>query len=182
MWLALWLATQLATAAATAPPQRIDVGASRVAFTLQTRWGQSLRGRFDRFEGEIHALPDARHQVRLRLSAAALQIEGSPRYTQLARGAGFFDARRHPRVSFVSDGYPDALLRGGGALGGQLTVRGITRHERFRIEPGDCAVQPRCTLTVRGTIHRGHYGMNTWEFAIRPQVELSLRLRLEPAG
>src|SRR3546814_3806544 len=47
----------------------IDPAASRVGFTLKTRWGRPLVGHFPHYEGVVAALPDGRHQVRLRLSA-----------------------------------------------------------------------------------------------------------------
>src|SRR3546814_19340967 len=69
------------------------------------------------YEGVVAALPDGRHQVRLRLSAATVEIEDSPTFTRLTRGDGFFEADRFEWVEFVSDPYPDALLREGGRLG-----------------------------------------------------------------
>src|SRR3546814_3556001 len=48
----------------------IDPAASHVGFTLKTRWGRTLVGHFPHYEGVVAALPDGRHQVRLRLAAA----------------------------------------------------------------------------------------------------------------
>src|SRR3546814_2660476 len=96
----------------------IDPAASRVGFTLKTRWGRTLVGHFPHYEGVVAALPDGRHQVRLRLSAATVEIEGSPTFTRLTRGEGFFEADRFAWVEFVSDPYPDELTREGGRLGG----------------------------------------------------------------
>src|SRR3546814_8299929 len=64
----------------------IDPAASHVGFTLKTRWGRTLVGHFPHYEGVVAALPDGRHQVRLRLSAATVEIEDSPTFTRLTRG------------------------------------------------------------------------------------------------
>ena len=80
---------------------------SRVEFTLHTRWGQTLRGRFPGVSGGIERDADGRRRVRIVLDAATVDIAGSPRYTRFARGPSFFDVARHPTVEFVSDPYPD---------------------------------------------------------------------------
>src|SRR3546814_15467761 len=92
---------------------------------LKTRWGRTLVGHFPHYEGVVAALPDGRHQVRLRLSAATVEIEDSPTFTRLTRGDGFFEADRFEWVEFVSDPYPDALMREGGRLGGPVPNRGL---------------------------------------------------------
>src|SRR3546814_17734713 len=61
---------------------------------LKTRWGRTLVGHFPHYEGVVAALPDGRHQVRLRLSAATVEIEDSPTFTRPTRGDGFFEADR----------------------------------------------------------------------------------------
>src|SRR3546814_8828358 len=74
-------------------------------------WVRTLVGHFPHYEGVVAALPDGRHQVRLRLSAATVEIEGSPTFTRLTRGEGFFEADRFAWVEFVSDPYTDELTR-----------------------------------------------------------------------
>src|SRR5690606_11497213 len=110
---------------------QIDQEASRVGFTLKTRWGKTLVGHFPRHEGVITRMSGGMHQVRLRLSTADVEIEDSTTFTRLTRGDGFFDAARYPWVEFVSDPYPVSLIREGGRLGGVLTIRGVERRETF---------------------------------------------------
>src|SRR3546814_6812875 len=50
-------------------------------------------------------------------------------YTTLFRS----EADRFEWVEFVSDPYPDALMREGGRLGGHVTIRGVERRESFVI-------------------------------------------------
>lgn len=173
----LTLALLLATARAT----EIDPAASAIGFTLKTRWGKTLVGHFPRYEGEVATLPDGRHQVRLRLAAAEVEIDGSSTFTRLTRGEGFFEADRFPWVEFVSDPYSIDLTRHGGRLGGRVTIRGVERRESFVIRPAVCE-RPgvECDIVARGSIDRDDYGMGRWGFALSDKVVFSLRVRTVP--
>jgi polyisoprenoid-binding protein YceI len=173
----LTLALLLATARAT----EIDPAASAIGFTLKTRWGKTLVGHFPRYEGEVATLPDGRHQVRLRLAAAEVEIDGSSTFTRLTRGEGFFEADRFPWVEFVSDPYSTDLTRHGGRLGGRVTIRGVERRESFVIRPAVCE-RPgvECDIVAKGSIDRDDYGMGRWGFALSDKVVFSLRVRTVP--
>jgi hypothetical protein len=133
-------------------------------------------------EGEIVPAGD-RRRVQLRLSTQEVEIIGSPRYSRLTRGEGFFDAEHHPQVIFVSDAYPASLLRDGGQLAGQLTIRGTTRREVLTIEPVACE-RPGldCDVLVSGHVYRGDFMMDRWSFALSDRVRLVLRLRTRGGG
>jgi len=156
---------------------------TRFGFELRTLWGQRVAGTFPRYDGELVALPDGRQQVRIRLETAAVEVGGSPRYTELARGARFFDARHHPLVEFVSDPHPPALARTGGALRGQLTMRGVTRTETFVLAPSQCARPGRdCDAVASGSVNRADYALDNWRVVLGDTVRFQLRVRLqEPA-
>lgn len=156
----------------------IDAAASEAGFLLRTRWGQQLEGRFPVLEGTVRAVGDGRRQVHLSLSARDVEIVGHPRYSRLTRDEAFFDARRHPYVTFVSETFDERLVREGGELVGVLDIRGVQRREVFRIEPAACA-RPmiECPVVAAGTIDRGDYAMDRWGFALRDQVEFRLALR-----
>lgn len=174
----LCLLGALLSAAALAA--NIDPAASTIGFTLKTRWGQTLEGRFPRYRGEIATLADGRHQVRLHLSARDVEILGNQTYTRMTRGPGFFDAERYASVVFVSDAYPPALLRDGGPLAGELTIRGRHQREVFTVSPSECA-RPAidCDVLAAGSIRRSDYGVDRWGFAISDRIRFSLRVRLQ---
>ena len=172
-----------AAAPASAPNLQIDPVHTRIGFSLNTRWGQTLDGRFPQYEGEIVPLAAGRRRVQLRLSAGAVEIEDSPRYSRFARGSRFFDAENHPLIEFVSEPYDEALLRDGGELGGRLTIRGVTRREVFTIAASECAHPARdCDVVARGSVRRENYGINGFGLAIHNRVYflLNLRIRGEP--
>src|SRR3546814_4858636 len=84
-------------------------------------------------------------------------------YTTLFRS----EADRFEWVEFVSDPYPDALMREGGRLGGHVTIRGVERRESFVIRPATCgAPGVACDIVARGSINRDAYGMGRWGFAL----------------
>ncbi len=176
IWL-IPLALCLAWTAARAA--QVDPVHSRLGFSLQTRWGQTLEGHFPQYEGEIVEMAGDRHRVQLRLAAAAVEIVDSPRYGRYARGARFFDAEHYPTIEFVSEPYDRALLREGGELGGRLTIRGVTRHEVFTIAPSTCA-RPAydCDVVARGSVRRENYGINGFGLAIHNRVHFFLNVRV----
>ena len=173
------LGAALALAAGWTPGAEIDPVASQIGFTLHTRWGQALEGRFPEARGEVAQLTDGRHQVRLRLSTRSVEIVDHPSYTRLTRGSGFFDAARFPEIDFVSDAYSPELLRSGGELPGTLSVRDVRRREVFTIEPASCDTPARaCDVVGTGSIHRDDYGLGRWGFALTDRVRFSLRVRV----
>ena len=176
----LWAVAAAIGAQPVAPGlQALDPVHSRVGFELHTRWGRALQGRFPRFDGEVVVRPDGRRQVRLQLHAASVEILGHPRYTQWARGPGFFDMARHPRIEFVSEPYSEALLHSGGTLAGSLTMLGVERPARFELAPAGCPQPGRdCDVVAHGTIDRTDYGMLGWRIALHDAVRFSLRVRV----
>ncbi len=179
-WLALLCAGLLPAAAGAA---EIDTAHSRIGFTLKTRWGQELEGRFPQWQGEIVPVSPQRRRVRLLLPTSEVEIQGHPQYSKITRGKGFFDAEHHPWVEFVSDPYDDSLLREGGLLGGQLTIRGVRRREVFTLEPATCD-RPTvdCDVVASGVVYRSDYAMDRWAFALADRVVFSLHLRTRPPG
>lgn len=178
--LGLCLSGALGQAAAQpGPPERtLDTARSKIGFSLRTRWGQQLEGRFPEWSGTIVTLPGGDHQVRLVLVTGGVEIEESRSYTRITRGPGFFDVERHPEARFVSDPYPVALLRDGGEMTGVLSIRGVRQRESFRIAPAGCA-RPAvdCDVTGEGDIRRSRYAMDRWGYALSDQVRFTLRIR-----
>lgn len=180
-WLlfALLFAAGTMVGSAAAKAADIDPEHTRIGFTLKTRWGQVLQGRFPRYSGRIETLEDGRHRVRLRFSAREVEIVGHPNYTGMTRGRGFFEADRFPDVEFVSDPYASALIADGGKLTGELTIRDVKRRETFVILKSECA-RPAydCDVLATGSVRRTDYGVDRWIFAVSDHVRFVLRLRV----
>jgi polyisoprenoid-binding protein YceI len=172
----------VAIAMATGRPvsaAEIDTEHTRIGFTLKTRWGQVLRGRFPRHEGRIETLEDGRSRVRLRMGTGDIEIVGHPSYTTITRGDGFFEADRYPEIEFVSEPYDRPLVVDGGKLRGELRIRDVTRRESFTIEAAGCARPGRdCDVVANGSVRRSDYGVDRWMFAVSDIVRFQLRLRV----
>jgi polyisoprenoid-binding protein YceI len=158
---------------------QLDPARTEFGFEIRTRFGQKIAGLFPQFEGDVLVLPDGRHQVRLRMHAAAVEIPDKPRYTAWMRGEDFFDVARYPVVQFDSLPYDPRITAAGGDIVGNLTIRGITHLETLRVMPAEC---PRagydCDVISRGTVLRGRYGMDSWQVALGDRVTFVLRARL----
>jgi len=186
----VWIATLLlagvgAGVAATQSHARIATlePTSRFEFSMRTRWGQVLVGRFHDSSGEVVALPDGLRQVRLTLATSTVEIVDHSRYTRFARGPRFFDSDRFPQVQFVSDPYSAELLKTGGDLHGKLRMHGIERREHFVVAPAQCARPGRdCAIYAQGVVLRGNYDLDTWRMAMRDEVRFSLEVRLRDSG
>jgi len=160
--------------------QALDPARSRIEFELQTRWGQTITGYFPRYDGEVVVLPDGRHEVRIRLATASVEVEGSRRYARFARGERFLDAAHHPWVEFRSDPYAGELVRSGGPLYGTLSMHGVSRREAFILEPSECARPARdCDVVAQGRVLRTNYGVESWRWALTDDVNFRLRVRLQ---
>jgi len=157
----------------------IDPLRSEVGFSLVTRWGEVVDGRFPAFDGRLIETGDGRQQVRLSLSAADVEILGNLRHTHLTRGRGFFEADRFPTITFVSDPFFPDLLVDGGALPGVLGIRDVQQREVFTMLPSACnrpAVD--CPVMGAGIIDRADYGMTRWSIVIGRKVRFRLRIRV----
>lgn len=177
----LFLAVALLAAPAAAA--EVDAERSQVGFQLVTRWGEVVDGRFPVIDGRLERLADGRQRVRISLSAAHVEIIGNARHTYMTRGRGFFEAERHPWVTFESDPFEPGFLAAGGSLPGTLSIRDVQRREAFTVEPAACA-RPAldCAVVVSGAIDRGQYGMNRWGFAVGRKVYLRLHILVEGGG
>lgn len=170
----------LVLAAAPVRATGIDTAASQVGFQLTTRWGEVIDGRFPVFDGQVSRLPDGRQQVRLSLSAADVEILDSTRRTQMTRGAGFFDARRYPWITFLSDPFDPELLARGGQLPGLLNIRDVQRREAFTVAASACARPARdCPVRAAGVVDRSLYGINRWPVVVARKVRFELRILVE---
>lgn len=159
------------------PDLAIDTGASHVGFTLRTRWGQALEGRFPEYRGVVVAMPGGGQQVRMVLHAPSVEIVGHARYTRITRGEGFFHVQRWPEVELQSDPFQPEFLHAGGELSGIVGIRGVRREEVFTIAPAACE-RPLldCPVVAEGEVSRSDYGMDRWGIALGDRVRFQLRL------
>jgi polyisoprenoid-binding protein YceI len=157
-----------------------EPSSSRLEFALKTMWGlATVKGRFDRFHGELDVRPDGA-SGELTIEAASLDSGHAKRDAHL-RSADFFDVSNHPTLSFragaITPRSDDELTIAGDlslagrVIGLQLPVR-VTRGEHGRLH-----------LSTEATVTREQVGM-TWNRGgmIRGDIELTAEVELGPAA
>lgn len=157
---------------------QFDIARSQAGFTVKVLWLIGVGGEFgavrgsldiDRFRGTA--------RVDAHIEADNLRMR-STHNAKWAKSPEFFDATHYPQIDFVSDEFPLVRLRTGGTLDGTLTLRGIARTVRFRIEPSDCP-QPltgACAVQAESSIERSDFGMRSRRGTLADKVVLRLRI------
>jgi polyisoprenoid-binding protein YceI len=137
----------------------LDPRASRVEFRVRHFWGAvTVRGWFERLEGEGTVGPDGKVTGQLVMDAASLNTKNKQRDRHL-RSGDFFDAADHPRVVVTVSG---AELTHGGQLAaeGELEAAGVREPLSFTAEVVDASADA-VTLQAELTVDRSRFGM-TW--------------------
>lgn len=156
----------------------IDSSQSQAQFKVRLWAIVPLAGSFDAIEGAIvFDAARAEAQVEAELPSASLRMR-SESHAKWARSKEFFDTARHPRIRFQSHAFPQQVLREGGRIDGELTLRGITRPMTFRVEPGQCdpSSAATCTVDVAGLVRRSEFGMQANPGTVSDWVNLKLHI------
>ena len=165
-------------AAGQAPPE-LDAGRSRAGIEVDLRVGGRVQGRFGRLEGRLGRLDDGRLQVAVRLDAEGLVLDGPGWMARSMRSPRFLDVEAHPWIHFRSEPFEPALVEAGGAMAGELVLRGVARPVRFRVDPEACA-EPGydCDIHVSGVVSRREFGMDAYRLWLKDEVGFDFRVRL----
>lgn len=136
---------------------QIDPERSEVRFTVRKLGFEDVTGVFRESDGEIRYDPaqPAASAIRWRVRVASVLTDASNRDRTL-QGQEYFDADRHPYLSFTSRA---VRARGDGALdvSGDITIRGITR-------PLSIVVRPRSTTT--GPSFETDFEVDRYDFGV----------------
>ena len=165
----------------------LDLSHSSVTFAVRHLMISKVRGGFQTFTADASFDPAsiADGKVTASIDVASLSTGDTQRDGHL-KGADFFDAEKHPSISFVST---KAEKKGGGySLSGNLTIRGTTKPITFDVEVEGPAKDPwgnmRTGFTLKGKLNREAYGL-TWNQALEAggvlvgkEVELGAEIQL----
>jgi polyisoprenoid-binding protein YceI len=137
----------------------LDPRASRVEFRVRHFWGAvTVRGWFERLEGEGVVGPDGKVTGQLVMDAASLNTKNKQRDRHL-RSGDFFDAADHPRVVVTVS--RAELTRGVQlAAEGELEAAGVREPLSFTAEVVGASADA-VTLQAEVTVDRSRFGM-TW--------------------
>ena len=137
---------------------QLDPAASTVGLRHKTFWGLvTVKGTFTAVtgEGQVHADGSATGTVTLEV--ASLDTRNAKRDEHL-RSAELLDAGNHPEITFAVRG-ADRLDGDGVRVGGQLTVRGVSRPLTFTARLTSATARA-LTLEAEFTVDREQYGVN----------------------
>ena len=140
----------------------IDAAHSTVAFSVRHLMSR-VRGTFSEVSGHIvtDAVP-SRSTVTATVAVSSVWTGNDMRDNHL-RSPDFFDAGRHPEMTFASTGLRPA--DGGWVLAGDLTIRGVTRPAEFEVDflgtdPTGLQGEPRIGFSARAQISRRDFGIS----------------------
>jgi polyisoprenoid-binding protein YceI len=156
---------------------RADQSAGGLTFEA-TQAGARFTGHFERFTADIAFDPAAPADCRfdVTINTASAQTGESQR-DGLLKGQDFFWVERYPAASFRGSGCQPT--ESGFELGGELTLRGVTRpvSVRFDFEPGPDGSR----LTGATTLRRLDFGVGQGEWAATQWVGGDVTVRFDLA-
>jgi polyisoprenoid-binding protein YceI len=140
----------------------IDPAHSSVGFQVKHMGIATVRGTFGEFEGTLEIAEDLASAV-ARGSVKTVSVDtNEPQRDEHLRSADFFDAARHPELTFRSTAITP-VEEDTFEIAGELTMRGVTREITLEAEITGTDVDPwgneRVGLEARGQLSRSDYGM-----------------------
>jgi polyisoprenoid-binding protein YceI len=174
-------ATPAPTVEPIAPmPHVFDPARSQARFKVRLRILPSATGHFLDVRGELQPEGE-RQRVAVEVDGRKLRFEGPAWMAKVTRSDAFLAVEEHPRIRFVSDPFAPKLLRDGGELRGELSLRGTTRPVAFRVLESACAAPGRdCEIVVTGRVSRHAFGMTAYRLSVRDGVDFEFHVRLLP--
>jgi polyisoprenoid-binding protein YceI len=134
---------------------KIDPSHSRVEFSIRHMGIASIRGSFADFEGVIAGGEEAGVSGAIRVGSVDTRDEARDGHLQ---SPDFFDAERHPEMTFASTRFDD------GKVVGDLTIRGVTRQVELDARVTGAGTDPwgneRLGLELEGEIDRHDFGVS----------------------
>ncbi|MEX2400780.1 MAG: YceI family protein [Rhodothermales bacterium] len=165
----------------------IDPAHSEVGFTVRHMGFSKVRGRFERYSGQIRLQPDTLSslEVEVDIEAASISTDEEKRDEHL-RTNDFLDAQNHETITFKSTGPRDANAHTF-ELEGDLTIRGVTKaivlEGTYLGEGTDPWGGSRVGFEASTVINRKDFGVN-WNtvlesggFLVGENVEIELNVQ-----
>jgi polyisoprenoid-binding protein YceI len=162
------VASLTARSTETAKTYVIDKTHSDVSFQVR-HLVTKVRGRFADFDAEIRAVPEAPEESSVRFTIRTASIDTDlPDRDQHLRSADFFDADKHPEITFVS-----SRIRSAGDdrydVTGLLTLRGVAREMTLPVSFLGFVSDPRgnekAGFETEVVLNRKDFGM-VWNAAL----------------
>ena len=154
----LGLASILATGALYAGIYKVDTSHSNVGFKVKHMMISNVTGKFDKFNGSFEYDEKTKTLKSLNgtIEVASINTENEKRDGHL-KSADFFDAKKHPELTFKLDKVEDDKAYG------VLTMRGVSKNVVLDFENNGSIQDPwgntRVGLAISGKVNRMDYGL-----------------------
>jgi polyisoprenoid-binding protein YceI len=171
----------------------IDPIHTTVAFGVRHLMVTNVHGVFDRVSGTVRYNPAAPEATEIRVEIPVESVNTrAPQRDAHLRSADFFDAERHPLITFQSTKVR-ATAEDSLEVLGDLTMRGVTKEITLTINDlsgvaADFNGQPRIGGSATATLKRSDFGMTfnkvleAGGLGIADEVSLRLDVSLQKAG
>lgn len=147
----------------------VDPTHSEVEFKIKHMMISTVTGNFKKFDATVETEGEdfTTAKVTFTITVDSIDTKNEQRDGHL-KSVDFFDAANFPEIKFVATKYENVDNDGSYEVYGDLTVRGITRNEKFDAEFGGVIKDPwgntRAGITITGKINRKQFGL-TWSGA-----------------
>lgn len=147
----------------------LDKTHSSVDFVVRHMMFAKVNGTFKEFDASIEADPEdlTTADISFEVNTASVDTRNDDRDGHL-RSADFFDSENHPKMTFKST----KIVKTGDNVydvTGDLTIRGVTRSETFKVTYGGSGKDPwgnlKAGFSAEGSINRSDYGLK-WNAAL----------------
>jgi polyisoprenoid-binding protein YceI len=166
----------------------IDTAHSEILFKVKHLVISTVSGKFDTFEGSLHASEDDFSDAEAEFSADVNSINTSqPDRDGHLKSADFFDAANHPKITFKSKSFKktgsDTYI-----MTGDLTIHGVTKTIELAVEHGGTTKDPwgnvKTGFEISGKINRKDFGLlwsavtETGGLVVSDEIKLQLNVEL----
>lgn len=171
----------------------IDQSHSEIAFKVRHLMIAHVRGGFKTFEASIYttAKDFTSAEIDLWIDAASISTGDTQRDDHL-KSADFFDVQNHKQITFTSSTIGKADEDGNHELWGELTIKGITKNIKLKVQFGGILFDPwgneKAGFTVTGKINRTDWGLlwntpiKTGGLMVSEEITISCDVELSNAG
>ena len=137
----------------------LDPAHSEVGFKIKHLMISNVKGNFKTFTIEAESASDDFKDAKVNFTADVASINtGNEQRDGHLKTADFFDAEKHPKITFESTHYA------GDKLEGNLTISSITKPVTLHVEFGGVIKDPygniKAGFTVTGKINRKDWGIS----------------------
>lgn len=178
----------LAGAPALAETWTADTSHSAVGFSVRHMMVSNVKGAFNKFTATVEGSPadPASAKINATIDVASVDTR-EPKRDEHLRSADFFDAAKHPQMTFVSTKVEKVSARKA-KVTGNLTLRGVTKPVTLDVEYTDPVKSPWgqtvIGATATGKIDRQEFGVSfsktleTGGLLVGDEVTITLELEL----